>query len=145
MCSFFLHAQLSNFHPRNSTSRRGSPTSSDMDLIFFHPDHVHVPMPPLPKAASSPESRKSNAFRGKYVPVNDLDNSILLQDVVRPLGAAGFIADTLSSGARMWKGIVRLPVRRSGGRWEESWERKRQIEKVQGSFRRVDMTFVSPC
>ena len=72
--------------------------------------------------------------------------SPLLQDVVRPLEAAGLLAATLSSDPRKWRGVALLPQRTSGHAdinsngplddpWQEVGDRMRDIRAMRGQVR----------
>jgi DNA polymerase beta len=76
--------------------------------------------------------------------------SPLLQDVVRPLQAAGLLASTLTSSPYKWRGIAILPLRASGdadvntngtpgGAWEEVGDRIRDIRATRGKYVRLDL------
>ncbi len=76
--------------------------------------------------------------------------SPLLQDVVRPLEAAGLLAATLSAGPRKWRGVALLPERTSahadidadgalGGAWQEVGDRMRDIRATRGKYVRLDL------
>lgn len=72
--------------------------------------------------------------------------SPLLQDVVRPLQAAGLLAATLAASPNKWRGIALLPPRASvgaevntnGGAWEEVGDRMRDIRATRGKYVRLD-------
>ncbi len=74
----------------------------------------------------------------------------LLQDVVRPLEAAGLLAATLSAGPRKWRGVALLPERTSahadidadgalGGAWQEVGDRMRDIRATRGKYVRLHL------
>lgn len=75
--------------------------------------------------------------------------SPLLQDVVRPLQAAGLLAATLAEGARKWRGVALLPLRADassdgdgstlGGEWQEVGDRMRDLRAARGKYVRLDL------
>lgn len=117
--------------------------SGDMDVILFHPTHVHVPTPNIShsNAASnnikgtSPLSSKSGSRMTKA----ERELSPLIKDVVQPLTQGGLIAATLSTGARKWQGVVRLPEKDKDGQWESMSERMKLVKADKGFFRRMDL------
>ena len=125
------------YKPLTSISRRGAPTSGDMDVILFHPSHVHVPIPQEP-----PPSSKTTVPRkvATNKPTNaERASSMLLNDVVKPLEKTGLIAATLSSGVKKWQGVVRIPERDEHGGWGNRSKRVKQVEGNEGLFRRMDL------
>jgi len=85
-------------------------------------------------------------------PAVDRHTSPLLQDVVRPLGAAALLAATLSSGPYRWRGIALLPLRLrqpgdadgeppngSGGEWQDVGDRLRDLRAVRGTYLRLEL------
>lgn len=120
-----------------SVSRRGAPTSGDMDVILFHPSHVHIPIPQEPPPGSKTTvSGKANTT--KMTKAERL-SSMLLNDVVKPLETTGLIAATLSSGVKKWQGVVRIPERDEYGKWGNRSKRVKQVEGNKGVFRRMDL------
>jgi DNA polymerase beta len=116
--------------------------SGDMDIILFHPAHVHVPTPhispskALSKRSTSPLSSKPDSKPTKA----ERESSLLTTEVVQPLKQCGLIAATLSIGVRKWQGVVRLPERNKGsGLWKETSERVKLMEADEGLFRRMDL------
>ena len=105
-------------------SRRGSPTSSDIDIILLHPSHVHIPVPDQKRPQGKAEK----------------DSSMLQQDVLEPLRRSGIIADTLTSGPLKWQGMVRIPQRDDEGEWEPVQTRVNAVAALNGAFRRADFT-----
>jgi DNA polymerase beta len=73
-----------------------------------------------------------------------LESSPLVQDVIKPLEERGFLAASLSSGAKKWQGIILLPSREDNedGAWEERRVRLDKIEKGEGEYRRMDIKWV---
>lgn len=76
--------------------------------------------------------------------------SPLLQDVVRPLQAAGLLAATLAVSPCKWRGIALLPQRANvgadintngplGGAWQEVGDRMRDIRATRGKYVRLDL------
>ena len=77
--------------------------------------------------------------------------SLLLQDVVRPLQAAGLLAATLAEGTRKWRGVSLLPLRADasassnggdntlGGEWQEIGHRVRDLRATRGKYVRLDL------
>ena len=76
--------------------------------------------------------------------------SPFLQDVVRPLQAAGLLAATLSDGARKWRGVALLPLRADadadpdtdgtlGYAWQDVGDRMRDIRATRGKYVRLDL------
>jgi DNA polymerase beta len=76
--------------------------------------------------------------------------SPLLQDVVRPLQAAGLLAATLASDPRKWRGVALLPQRTSvhvdidtnvplDDAWEDVGDRMRDIRATRGKYVRLDL------
>jgi len=126
------------------TSRRGAPVSGDMDVILFHPTHVHVPTPNISHSSAfsnrnitgrTPLSSKSGSRMTKA----EQETSPLIKGVVEPLTQEGLIAATLSTGARKWQGVVRLPEKDKDGQWELMGERVKSVKADKGFFRRMDL------
>lgn len=118
--------------------------SGDMDMILFHPTHVHVPTPNISHSSAfstrnitgtSPLSSKSGSRMTKA----EREASPLIKDVVQPLTQGGLIAATLSTGARKWQGVVRLPEKDKDGQWELMSERLKLVKADKGFFRRMDL------
>ena len=76
--------------------------------------------------------------------------SSLLQDVVRPLEAAGLLAATLYSEPRKWRGMALLPQRNGvhagtdansplGAAWQELGDRMRDIRARRGKYVRLEL------
>jgi len=118
--------------------------SGDMDIILFHPTHVHVPTPHIPPSAALSKRNNTGTSTlsskpGSKITKAERESSPLIQDVVQPLTKRGLIAATLSTGARKWQGVVRLPERDEDGEWESRSERVKSVKADQGLFRRVDL------
>lgn len=129
------------------TSRRGADLSGDMDIILFHPTHVHVPIPQVsPSGVLSKHnikgSNKLTSKPGSRITKAERESSPLIQDVVQPLTQRGLIAATMSTGLMKWQGVVRLPARDKNGRWEERGQRVEFMEADKGLFRRMDLKWV---
>lgn len=86
--------------------------------------------------------------RGRqHVPFLQVNSSLaermgspLLQDVVRPLQAAGLLAATLVSEPRRWRGVALLPQRTDNGdAWQELGDRMRDIRATRGKYARLDL------
>jgi DNA polymerase beta len=147
---FCHHAHWSQLY----FSRRGANTSSDMDVVLFHPSYVHIPTPSTTLLTNARQSRKradrsSDTNRNKTsTSSNGNGNSAstqLLADVVLSLEGSGLVAATFASGPRRWQGIVRVP-QQLDGEWEERTHRLAQIKQTQGMYRRMDLKSVySPC
>ncbi|KAJ6508354.1 hypothetical protein C8R45DRAFT_967146 [Mycena sanguinolenta] len=122
--------------------RRGAPTSSDIDLILLHPDHVHVPFPTvLPSHIKAPP-----AIRTRKKPNGTRPSSVLHDDAVPILQSRGIIAATLSSGDLKWQGIVRLPdpdAAITGDQLAEHRRRATAIENGDGVYHRADINLVA--
>ncbi|KAJ6584049.1 hypothetical protein DFH09DRAFT_1075657 [Mycena vulgaris] len=118
--------------------RRGAPSSSDIDLIILHPDHVHVPVPVgTPSKISSSTPRKRSAA---------LPASLLQVEVVSALQTRGLLAAALSSGDLKWQGVVLLPDSDSPTKADQigEWQRRlAAIESGEGTYRRMDLNMVA--
>ncbi|KAJ7701481.1 hypothetical protein B0H17DRAFT_1195267 [Mycena rosella] len=117
--------------------RRGAATSSDIDLIVLHPDHVHVPVPIGTPAKISSATRKRNGA---------LPPSLMQTEVGPALLTRGLLAAALSNGDLKWQGIVLLPESDSPVTTDQIGERQRRIaaiENVEGTYRRMDLNLVA--
>ncbi|KAJ7069499.1 hypothetical protein C8F01DRAFT_1048194 [Mycena amicta] len=117
--------------------RRGSPDSSDIDLVIFHPEHVHVPFPDTPQASS--------ASKRKRGPPKKESRSVLKTNLLPALTERGILAAALSSGDLKWQGIVRIPEPAAFG-GDRSGERQRRVAAIdsgEGSYRRLDLNLVA--
>lgn len=111
-----------------------------MDIILFHPSHVHVPTPHIPPSgALSKRSINGTSLAPKAATKAERESSPLTQEVVIPLQRRGLIAATLSAGVMKWQGVVRLPERDEDGGWGERSERVKLVEADKGLFRRLDL------
>ncbi|KAJ7780718.1 hypothetical protein DFH07DRAFT_793172 [Mycena maculata] len=114
--------------------RRGAATSSDIDLIILHPDHVHVPVPlGTPSKVSTVSATKRNGA---------LPASLLQSEVVPALQTRGILAAAMSSGDLKWQGIVLVPEP-TDDQWGERQRRLAAIESGQGVYRRMDLNLVA--
>ncbi|KII90625.1 hypothetical protein PLICRDRAFT_157876 [Plicaturopsis crispa FD-325 SS-3] len=123
--------------------RRGAPTSEDIDIVLFHPSHVHVPTPSASsKIATTNRGRQTIAFRTAYTRLAQRSESPLLQEVVEPLRERGLMADTLSCGVRKWQGVVMLPEQSAdpNNKWGERGARLKRIRDGKGVYRRMDLS-----
>ncbi|KAJ7643815.1 hypothetical protein FB45DRAFT_783427 [Roridomyces roridus] len=113
--------------------RRDASTSSDIDIIIFHPDHVHVPAP-----TGTPLTVSTAASKGpkRSLPMP----SLLRTEVIVALKSRGLLAATLSSGELKWQGIALLPERDS---WGDRQRRLDAIAKEEGVYRRLDLNLVA--
>jgi len=77
------------------------------------------------------------------------ETSPLLQDVVRPLQAAGLLAATLGADPRKWRGVALLPQRIHadmdplGDAWQVVGDRMRDIRGTRGKYVRLDLRWDS--
>ncbi|KAI0000285.1 hypothetical protein BJV77DRAFT_973130 [Russula vinacea] len=150
-------------HISTTSSRRESTELPGVSILFFHPQHIHVPAPPPPSAAVVGSGKSPVRTRGRQrVPflqvislVAQRRASPLLQDVVRPLQAAGLLAATIASSACKWRGMAILPLRTSGdadvnsngmrrGAWEKIGDRIRDIRATRGKYVRLDLSLAPP-
>lgn len=139
--------------------RRDAPDLPDVTVLLHHRQHIHVPIPPPPPppppdAPHNPNPTVRVRTRGKqhmpFFQVNpsaaERQTSPLLQDVVRPLEAAGLLAATLSSGPFRWRGIALLPLRlrqpadADGGEWQDVGDRLRDMRATRGTYLRLDLS-----
>lgn len=114
-----------------SDSRRGTRTSSDIDIMLLHPSHVHIPTPELKRSSrnGTPGLKKRSAVR----------DSPLRIEVLQRLVRTGIIAETLSEGPQKWQGVARIPERDGQGNWEAQSDRVVAIASLTGEFRRADL------
>lgn len=125
-----------------SYSRRGLPSSADIDAILFHPDCVHVPHPggePTTGSASdvSSDRRSRPSKSANSDALHKKQDSVLRKAILAPLEREGVIAATLSEGPKKWQGIVRIP-----GEVESSYQRQVGVRDKEGAFRRMDLRHV---
>ncbi len=131
---------------QHTNSRRGLPSFPHIDIILSHSKHVQIPIPEvLPNAASPPP--KPRSFKLTYIRLQDKESHPLHGYLVSVLTNRGLICDTLPSGDRIWRGIVRIPelVKKDGldGEeplvWRDRHERLDDIDAVKGLFRQLNI------
>ena len=94
--------------------------------------------------------RQHVPFLQVYSLVAQRQTSLLLQDVVRPLEAAGLLAATLTSDQYKWRGVALIPQRTSvhadidtngplSDAWQEVGDRMRDIRATRGKYVRLDL------
>ncbi|EMD39782.1 DNA polymerase IV [Gelatoporia subvermispora B] len=120
--------------------RRESPTSSDVDVLIFHPSYVHIPTPAQGPPSGYVGGRPPSPHRSKTKTAKR-DTTLLQQEVVQPLIDRGLIAGTLSSGTSKWRGVVLVPSR-VDDRWEDLSQRVEAIAEKTGTFRRMDLNLI---
>ncbi|KAF9464116.1 hypothetical protein BDZ94DRAFT_1162537 [Collybia nuda] len=122
--------------------RRGAETSTDIELVIMHPNHVFVPVPETPPNGP-PESRIRKIInKTSFVNREIRSTSPLFSDLVPVLQDRGLVADNISSGIRRWQGIVRVPEKNENGKWCSRAVRLSGIEELTGKFRRLDLNLV---
>ncbi|KAH9947637.1 hypothetical protein B0H21DRAFT_326142 [Amylocystis lapponica] len=123
--------------------RRQASECSDVEILLFHPSHVHVPTPsqPTPSLSKCRVGRMPVPFFTRYTKVAVREHSLFLVDVVQPLIARGLIAGSMTSGAQKWQGIVRMPETDPLTQWGDRADRIRRIKNKEGVFLRVDLNF----
>lgn len=127
--------------------RRGAATSSDIDIIILHPNHVHVPVPNIspPKPSLKPPPRiGTSVLLFKFIKGED-KMSPLHTDIVPTLENRGLVAAFLTKGPRKWQGIVRVPERDENGVWVSIRERLQGIAEKTGAFKRLDIRCAFAC
>lgn len=128
------------------SSRRGRHTSGDIDVIIFHPSHVHVPTPNIPPPSINALRKISGlstvASKVSKPTKAERESSPLSQGIVQPLEQRGLIAATLSTGVRRWQGVIRVPEKSEDGSWGKRIDRIKKVESEQGVFRRMDLKSV---
>jgi len=67
--------------------------------------------------------------------------SVLLNKIIRPLEDLGIVSDTTAPGVNVWQGWLRVP--KKGKSWEPRGQRIEGIQKLDGDFHRVNITYVS--
>jgi len=63
-----------------------------------------------------------------------------MNEVIKPLENMGVVSDTTTPGTNLWQGWLRVP---KGGSWGTRQERIEGIQKLNGDFHRVNITYVS--
>ncbi|KAF7985926.1 hypothetical protein HWV62_43846 [Athelia sp. TMB] len=123
--------------------RRGAQESGDIDIVLFHPLHVHLPTPTiLPPSKLTRKAILSGAnshVKSARMTKAEQEASPLFQGVVKPLQQRGLVAATLSTGTKKWQGVIRLPEKEEDGSWGERTNRIKAIEANEGVFRRMDL------
>ncbi|KAG5634288.1 hypothetical protein H0H81_002526 [Sphagnurus paluster] len=119
-----------------TSSRRHALTSDTIELVLFHPDYVHVPVPPVP-------------FRGKhipttkpYIPTKQVKGSPLHKTIIPTLQERGLVASTIRTGPRSWQGIAYIPKKDPFGRWCPRHERLSDIGLQDGEYRRLNLSLM---
>lgn len=120
--------------------RRESPTSSDVDVLLFHPSYVHIPTPTQGPPSTYRGGRAPSPSHPK-TKAAERDTSLLHEEVVQPLVDRGLISGTLSSGTSKWRGVVLVPQRGKNG-WETRTKRLDAIAEKVGVFRRMDLNLM---
>ena len=115
------------------SSRRGAPTSGDIDIMVLHPTYAEM-QKPSGKAVSAFSVAPSKKGKEWSSPLPD--------KVLKPLADAGILADSLSSGPLKWQGIARVPGRDANGKLESAEARATGLEIMTGEYRRADITYV---
>ncbi|KAF8514784.1 hypothetical protein JB92DRAFT_2917792 [Gautieria morchelliformis] len=83
--------------------RRGQPTSSDIDILLFHPSYTKVPTFASTDTTESRLRHRSTKALAHPPPT-------LLQDYIAPLMQKGLIASALGGGASRWQGLVKIQL-----------------------------------
>lgn len=65
----------------------------------------------------------------------------MFNKIIKPLESLGVVSDTTRPGVNVWQGWVRLP--KKNGPWESRRDRLDGIQKVDGTFRRANITYAS--
>ena len=66
---------------------------------------------------------------------------MLLNKIIRPLEDLGVVSDSITPGANVWRGWMRVP--KKSGSWELRKERIEGKERLDGDFHQVNVTYVS--
>ncbi|TFK70959.1 Nucleotidyltransferase [Pluteus cervinus] len=119
--------------------RREFPTSPSIEVLLHHPDHVHVPFPPVPPPSPTKYANTSpRTFFPGSLPVKSRESNKFYQDMVKGMETRGLIASTKTVGERRWQGIVRIPNEN-----EERWHRVNGIRTQEGTYRMM-MVHLAP-
>jgi len=78
-------------------SRRGAASSSDIDVLLFHPSFKDIPSPLGPKPTGKKAQEKAR------------EESPLLNEAVPLLKKGGILGEELTSGPTKWQGFAKLP------------------------------------
>ncbi|KAG5644782.1 hypothetical protein DXG03_007690 [Asterophora parasitica] len=116
--------------------RRGASTDTSIQLMLFHPDHVHVPVPSPPTRGSFvPHGKLGSQSRAKA-------ETPLHKSVIPTLQERGLVVASMGTALRYWNGVVRIPEKDQDGKWKTRRERLEAIEKGQGELRRMDLFMI---
>ncbi|GLB38627.1 hypothetical protein LshimejAT787_0504920 [Lyophyllum shimeji] len=114
--------------------RLNAPESKSIKVMLFHPDHVHIPVPPVPLRGSYTPYIKPVAVSAK-----SKDEAPIHKLVVPVLQERGLLAQTTGIGVRYFNGLARIPERDSEGRWQPRRERLAAIKEGAGTYRRTNL------
>ncbi|THH26824.1 hypothetical protein EUX98_g7371 [Antrodiella citrinella] len=115
-------------------SHRRNQTSKIINILLFHPGHVHIPTPSDNVFTVFKKPTRGNTSEGRI---------IMAPNVLQPLRDRGLIVGEMSQGVRLWTGIVRVPKREGVDVWEGRWARLNAIQAREGVYRRVEISYVS--
>ena len=128
-------------------SRRGaSAISEPIEILVVDKSTTDpIPTPPHPSTLKPPgphrPTRIKLPFTQVYVNSQEKATSVLLTKIIKPLEDLGVVSDTTKTAVNMWRGWMRVPKR--GKPWESRKERLDGIQKLDGDFHRVNITYVS--
>ena len=133
-------------------SRRNAPTILGPIEILIVDRSVTdpIPTPPHPStlklsnlgsSGSKRSARKRVLFSKHYMSITEKATSVLLNKIVMPLAEMGVTADTIAPGNNLWQGWMRVP--KKGQLWEPLTERIDGVQKLEGDFHQVNITYVS--
>jgi len=111
-------------------SHRRNQLSGTINILVFHPGHVHIPTPSDNVAKVLTKCKRGNQHVGRIA---------MAPNVLQPLRDRGLIAGDSTQGVRIWKGIVRVPQRDKCGAWEGRWIRVDAIKAREGVYRTVEI------
>ncbi|THV03000.1 Nucleotidyltransferase [Dendrothele bispora CBS 962.96] len=149
----FIRSSLSSEYEVILTGsyRRGFPISSSIPLMLLHPSYVHVPYPnvssPFSDAAKERSARRGRvqvSFREKFTKMAAKSQSLLMTQIIPYLEERGLLADTISVGTKKWIGMIRVPDYEgsSGNAIMEKRQRKENIKKMRGEYRKLEINLV---
>ncbi|KAI0301229.1 hypothetical protein B0F90DRAFT_1628793, partial [Multifurca ochricompacta] len=151
-CSFIRDHISCNFEVHlTGAYRRESTELPEVTILLHHHLQIHVPTPSPPSPSTTATTTKVHAkvrTRGKqHVPFLQVNTSAaqrraspLLQDVIRPLEAAGLLAAPLApAGPRKWRGVALLPLRAHSA-WQEVGDRMRDLRAGRGKYIRLNLS-----